>query len=224
MLANSFQHYLVGILAVANNLSALPAFLTIVSGLTVAQALRVTSIATFSSFLIMIVSMFFGTAVLSFFGISMSAFQIAGGILLGATGMSMINSKSHDDVTGKNVDLTKTNEPATPSTDMTAIISQAIVPVSLPLTTGAGTISTVTLFAEGAAHTHTMLDLFLAIIVMTLIIFLVFHYAIHLIRILGKVGMNVMVKVMGLFTLAIGVQFIVSGVSTIYKGLIHGGA
>lgn len=221
MFANTFQHYFVGILAVANNLSALPAFLSVVGGLTVAQALRITSIATFSSFVIMIVSMFFGTAVLSFFGISMSAFQIAGGILLGATGMSMINAKSHDDVTGKNVDLSKSDSETAANADMTSIISQAIVPISLPLTTGAGTISTVTLFSEIAERTHTMLDLFLAIVVMTLIIFLVFHYAIHLIRILGKVGMNVMVKVMGLFTLAIGVQFIVGGVSTIYKGLIH---
>jgi multiple antibiotic resistance protein len=49
---------------------------------------------------------------------------------------------------------------------------------------------------------------------------LIFHYAISLIKILGQTGMSVLIKVMGLFTLAIGVQFIVSGVSTIYRGLI----
>ncbi len=220
MITHTIQHYFVGILAVANNLSALPAFLALVTGLTAAQSLKVVTAATFSSFLIMVISMFFGTAVLAFFGISMSAFQIAGGVLLGATGMSMINSKSHDDVTGKNVDLPKTGIDQPVSTDMTSIMSQAIVPVSLPLTTGAGTISTVTLFSEAASRTHTMIDLALAIVLMTVIIFFVFYYAIHLIKILGKVGMNVMVKVMGLFTLAIGVQFIVAGVSVIYKGLV----
>ena len=220
MFDNTFQHYFVGILAVANNLSALPAFLALVTGLTAAQSLKVISAATFSSFLIMTISMFFGTAVLSFFGISMNAFQIAGGVLLGATGMSMINSKSHDDVTGKNVELPNESVDQSASTDMTSIMSQAIVPVSLPLTTGAGTISTVTLFSETASRTHTMFDLFLAICLMTVIIFFVFYYAIRLIKILGKIGMNVMVKVMGLFTLAIGVQFIVAGVSAIYKGLI----
>ena len=220
MITHTIQHYFVGILAVANNLSALPAFLALVTGLTAAQSLKVVTAATFSSFLIMVISMFFGTAVLAFFGISMSAFQIAGGVLLGATGMSMINSKSHDDVTGKNVDLPKTGVDQPVSTDMTSIMSQAIVPVSLPLTTGAGTISTVTLFSEAASRTHTMIDLALAIVLMTVIIFFVFYYAIHLIKLLGKVGMNVMVKVMGLFTLAIGVQFIVAGVSVIYKGLV----
>ena len=220
MVANTFQHYFVGILAVANNLSALPAFLALVTGLTAAQSMKVITAATFSSFLIMIISMFFGTAVLAFFGISMSAFQIAGGVLLGATGMSMINSKSHDDVTGKNVDLPKEGADQPLGTDMTSIMSQAIVLVSLPRPPGAGTFSSATLFSEAASRTHTMIDLFLAICLMTVIIFFVFHYAIRLIRILGKVGMNVMVKVMGLFTLAIGVQFIVAGVSVIYKGLI----
>lgn len=217
MLANTFQHYFVGLLAVANNFSALPAFLALVVGLSSSQALRVTTIASVSSFLIMIVSMFFGTAVLSFFGITMSAFQIAGGVLLCFTGMSMINSKSTTDVAGKNIGVASK---ADTNTDMTSVISQAIVPISMPLTTGAGTISTVTLFSENAARTHTNFDLFLAICVMTLIIFLVFHYAIYLVRLLGEIGMNVMVKVMGLFILAIGVQFIVAGASTIYLGLV----
>jgi multiple antibiotic resistance protein len=47
----------------------------------------------------------------------------------------------------------------------------------------------------------------------------VFHYAITLVKLLGQTGMSVLIKVMGLFTLAIGVQFIVTGVSTIYRGL-----
>lgn len=63
-------------------------------------------------------------------------------------------------------------------------------------------------------------QLFLAISVMSVVIFLIFHYAISLIKILGQTGMSVLIKVMGLFTLAIGVQFIVSGVSTIYRGLV----
>lgn len=220
MVANTFQHYFVGLFAVANNFSAIPAFLALVTSVGVANRLKVTTTATFAAFLVMVISMFAGTAVLSFFGISMSAFQIAGGILLGGTGMSMLNSKTNTDVAGKDVNL-----PADPAanhaeTDMTTVISQAIVPIAMPLTAGAGTISTVTLFSESAARTHTMFDLFLAICAVTVIVFLIFHYAIRLIRILGQVGMNVMVKVMGLFTLAIGVQFIVAGVSVIYKGLV----
>ena len=210
--ANTFQHYLLGLFAVANNIPAIAPFLALVGGLTAVQSLRITAVASFSAFLIMVISMLAGAGVLAFFGISISAFQIAGGILLGGTGMSMLSSKSTSGVGEKSV--------ASSADQESALLSQAIVPIAMPLTAGAGTISTVTLFSESAARTGTTLELFLAISVMSVVIFLIFHYAISLIKILGQTGMSVLIKVMGLFTLAIGVQFIVSGVSTIYRGLI----
>ena len=210
--ANTFQHYLLGLFAVANNIPAIAPFLALVGGLTAVQSLRITAVASFSAFLIMVVSMLAGAGVLAFFGISISAFQIAGGILLGGTGMSMLSSKSTSGVGEKSV--------ASSADQESALLSQAIVPIAMPLTAGAGTISTVTLFSESATRTGTTLELFLAISVMSVVIFLIFHYAISLIKILGQTGMSVLIKVMGLFTLAIGVQFIVSGVSTIYRGLI----
>ena len=210
--ANTFQHYLLGLFAVANNIPAIAPFLALVGGLTAVQSLRITAVASFSAFLIMVVSMLAGAGVLAFFGISISAFQIAGGILLGGTGMSMLSSKSTSGVGEKSV--------ASSADQESALLSQAIVPIAMPLTAGAGTISTVTLFSESATRTGTTLELFLAISVMSVVIFLIFHYAISLIKILGQTDMSVLIKVMGLFTLAIGVQFIVSGVSTIYRGLI----
>jgi len=210
--ANTFQHYLLGLFAVANNIPAIAPFLALVGGLTAVQSLRITAVASFSAFLIMVISMLAGAGVLAFFGISISAFQIAGGILLGGTGMSMLSSKSTSGVGEKSV--------ASSADQESALLSQAIVPIAMPLTAGAGTISTVTLFSESATRTGTTLELFLAISVMSVVIFLIFHYAISLIKILGQTGMSVLIKVMGLFTLAIGVQFIVSGVSTIYRGLI----
>ena len=210
--ANTFQHYLLGLFAVANNIPAIAPFLALVGGLTAVQSLRITAVASFSAFLIMVISMLAGAGVLAFFGISISAFQIAGGILLGGTGMSMLSSKSTSGVGEKSV--------ASSADQESALLSQAIVPIAMPLTAGAGTISTVTLFSESAARTGTTLELFLAISVMSVVIFMIFHYAISLIKILGQTGMSVLIKVMGLFTLAIGVQFIVSGVSTIYRSLI----
>ena len=154
----------------------------------------------------MTISMLFGTAVLSFFGISISAFQIAGGVLLCVSGMGMMNSSD----TLKGV-----------SGSYSQLISTAIVPVSMPLTTGAGTMSTVTLFADIAATHNELFMLFGAICTMTVIIFLIFYFATNLLQILGEIGMSVLTKVMGLFTLAIGVQFIVTGVTKIYLTLPH---
>jgi len=161
----------------------------------------------------MVISMLAGSMVLEFFGISISAFQIAGGILLGGTGLSMLHSKSIT-FAGKDIDQ--------PIEDFSSKVSQAIVPIAMPLTAGAGTISTITLFSATARDTHTMPALFLAICIMAVLIYLAFHYAIPLVKLLGNTGMIVLIKVMGLFTLSIGVQFIIAGASTVYKGLAAG--
>jgi multiple antibiotic resistance protein len=207
----SFQHYLLGIVAVANNIPAVAPFLQLVAGLKPSEVRRITLISSFGAFVVMVVSMLAGSAVLEFFGITISAFQIAGGILLGGAGLSMLHSKSIS-FAGKEVE-------AGPD-DFSSKISQAIVPIAIPLTAGAGTISTITLFSASAKTSNTEIELFLAICAMSVVIFLIFHYALPLVKVLGNTGMNVMIKVMGLFTLAIGVQFIIAGVSTVYKGLI----
>lgn len=212
MLAATFQHYFLGIFAVANNIPAIAPFLALVAGLSAAQARYVSFVASLATFIVMAVAMFAGSIILAFFGISISAFQIAGGILLGSTGISMLNAKSTSTIAGKEV--------SDQVVDMSSRISQAIVPIAMPLTAGAGTISTVTLFATTAEQTGTRIDLLGAIVAMSLVIYLIFQFAIPLMKLLGETGMSVMIKVMGLFTLAIGVQFIVAGVSTIYKGLI----
>lgn len=207
----SFQHYFLGILAVANNIPAIAPFLQLAAGMKPGQVRRITFISSISAFIVMVVSMLAGSTVLEFFGITISAFQIAGGILLGGTGLSMLHAKSIS-FAGKEVEEGPD--------DFGSKVSQAIVPIAMPLTAGAGTISTITLFSASAKASQTTTELFLAICVMAVIVFLVFHYALPLVKILGNTGMNVMIKVMGLFTLAIGVQFIIEGVSTVYKGLV----
>jgi multiple antibiotic resistance protein len=207
LLPSTFQHYLLGLFAVANNFPAIGPFLSLSEGLPKQAVRRVIRVSTLSSLLIMLGAFFLGTAVLQFFGIGVSAFQIAGGLLLGASGLSMLNAKDPGDSHEKSCDITRM--------DPGQMTSSAIVPISLPLTTGAGTMSTITVYANSATSLDHRLDLFAAILAMGLIIGLMFTFAARLTQWLGHVGMTVLIKVMGLFTLAIGIQFIVTGTSTI---------
>ena len=209
LIPNTFQHYLLGLFAVANNFPAMGPFLTLSQGVPRSQVRHVIRVATFSSLLIMLGAFFLGTAVLQFFGIGVSAFQIAGGLLLGASGLSMLNAKDPGDSHEKTCDITRM--------DAGQMTSSAIVPIALPLTTGAGTMSTITVYANSATSFNHRLELFGAIVAMALIIGLMFRFAALLTRLLGHVGMTVLIKVMGLFTLAIGIQFIVTGTSTILE-------
>ncbi|MCP9861342.1 MULTISPECIES: MarC family protein [unclassified Cyanobium] len=207
LLPSTFQHYLLGLFAVANNFPAIGPFLTLSQGLPSSHVRRVIRITTLSSLLIMLGAYVLGTAVLQFFGISVSAFQIAGGLLLGFSGLSMLNATDPGDSHEKNFDVSHM--------DVGQMTSSAIVPISLPLTTGAGTMSTITVYAEGAHTLNHRIELFAAILAMAILIGLMFTFATRLTKMLGHVGLTVLIKVMGLFTLAIGVQFIATGASTI---------
>ena len=177
LVPSTFQHYLLGLFAVANNFPASGPFLTLSQGLPSSHGRRVIRLRTFSS------------------------------LLLGFSGLSMLNATDPGDSHEKNFDVSHM--------DVGQMTSSAIVPISLPLTAGAGTMSTITVYAEGAHTLSHRIALFAAILVMASLIGLMFTFATRLTKMLGHVGMTVLIKVMGLFTLAIGVQFIATGASTI---------
>ncbi len=177
-------------------------------GLSSEEQHKLSAIATISSFITMITAMICGMAILNFFEISIHAFRIAGGLLLLNTGLGMMNSTNQMVVQGNEFSFSN-------------IISLAVIPVSIPLTTGAGTMSTVILFTQGIHHSDTLwLKLLGAIICMTLIIYFSFRYSIDIIKALGHTGMDVLGKVFGLITLALGIQFIIMGIQGAFPRLM----
>jgi len=204
----SFQHYLLGLIAVANNIPAIPFFLKLCDGLSPKEEHKLAFIATITSLITMITAMIAGMSILGFFDISIDAFRIAGGLLLLNTGMNMMNSTQQVVVQSGEHTYSK-------------MISQAVIPVSIPLTTGAGTMSTVILFTQEIHHSDMLtLKLLGAIVCMTLIIYFSFRYSIDIIKILGHTGMDVLAKVFGLITLALGIQFILTGIQGTFPKLM----
>ena len=195
-----FQHYLLGLIAVANNIPAIPLYLALCRDRSPGEQHKLCFIATLTSFVTMTVAMFTGMTILNFFEISIDAFRMAGGLLLISTGLGMM--KANRESAGFSAD-----------TPFPKMISIAVIPIAIPLTTGAGTMSTVILFSGTLHHSDTLgLSLLSAIICMTLIIYLTFRYSPAIIRLLGETGLDVLTKVFGLITLALGIQFILSGI------------
>ena len=123
MLPSTFQHDPLGLVAVANNCPAIGPFLIL-------------------SLLIRPGDCVLGTAVLKFFGIIVSAFQIAGGLLLGFRGRSPLGATDPGDSYDKNGDVSPM--------DVGPMTSSAIEPIYLSLITGAGRLSTITVYSSGA--------------------------------------------------------------------------
>ena len=213
----TFQHYLIGLLAIGNNVSSMGAYLAQTQGLARRRIWQVIFLTTLVCFVFLVLFMLFGTAVLNFFGISISSFEIAGGLLLGGVGMEMMGAAIHGPAAHKLVDMPQQD-------NFHTALSNAVVPIGIPLTVGAGTASAVVLFANAAASNGSGASLLAAILALVLINAVVFRFATTVMRRVGPLGLTIFTKIMGLFTLSIGVEFVVQGVSTIVTGLIHKGA
>lgn len=204
----TFRHFLLGIFAVANNLPAIGPFLALCSGLHKEEIDRLAIIATIASLITMLVALFLGQSILSFFGIGIEAFRATGGIILSVSGLKMLNSTTND--LHENTAITTFSQK----------IPAVIVPIAIPLTTGAGTIATITIFAGELKNVgQSVWWLLLAVIAMAAIIYYIFKYSTKLVQILGHTGMDVMIKITGLFTMAIGIQFIFNSLISTFPGL-----
>lgn len=145
-----------------------------------------------------------GGAIFSFFGITVPAFQIAGGILFTISGIRVLQGLPEHEEVGD-------DENADPS----------IVPIGIPLIAGAGAISTVMVLAGQARNQFYWAALALAILANAVLTYVVLAGSPAIVKRMGASGQAVLSKVMGLLTAVIGVQFILNGGSTVVIDLIH---
>ncbi|MEI4261964.1 MarC family protein [Roseovarius sp. D0-M9] len=139
----------------------------------------------------------FGEAVLNFIGISMPAFRIAGGILLFLTALDMLFERR----TARREDTAEQDDHDDPS----------IFPLAIPLIAGPGAIATIILLTgehQGLSGLAWVLGTMLVVLTM---VFISFLGAGLLERVLGKTGINVVTRVLGMLLAALAVQFVLDG-------------
>ncbi len=179
-------------------------------------------------FTAVILTLFFfaGLSILKFFGISMDSFRIAGGILLFLMGLQMARGDFLDTFTHAE-DVKEGGE----SDGVTALhhrenakksFEKLVVPFAFPLMVGPGTISTVVIQA-GVAQDYGWLGSVAgvaAILTTALAILVALLLSNTISKIFGRVGMVVVIRVLGLILCALSVQIIISSVSAITHNLI----
>ena len=162
---------------------------------------------------------FTGLSLLEFFGISLPAFRIAGGIILLLLGLDMARN-------GFSAHMDSVADTPTPGDSRGYVrrrFERMIVPFAMPLLIGPGAMSTVIIYAsqarefglEGAA---VGLGVITAVSVAMLLAFLATPV---LTRLLGKIGLTIIVRVLGLILCAMAVQFILAGLADSTLGLIR---
>ena len=198
---------LIALLAIVNPIGVIPFFIHFTQGFSREQRQRTIRIAAFSAFVVIAVSAVAGLKIIEFFGISLASFQVGGGLLLLMSAMQMLNAQPAE---SRKDDLSEGGDKAD------AGASIAIVPLTIPLLTGPATISTMVIYAEKTHHWWQLGVLALYGVVIGLAVWAAFSLSGRIARVLGKTGISVMTRLMGLLLAALAVEVMSDGLVKLF--------
>lgn len=177
-----------------------PIFIALTQGMTAAQRRAVALRACLIAAALMLLFLVLGEAVLGFVGISMPAFRIAGGILLFLTALEMLFQRRQ---TRRADNAEETNaEHDDPS----------VFPLALPLIVGPGAITTIILLTGQANGIPDYAAIGSVLFAVLGLVFLAFLAAPAIERALGKTGINIVTRVLGMLLAALAIQFVLDGI------------
>ncbi|HET7790764.1 MAG TPA: NAAT family transporter [Gemmatimonadales bacterium] len=141
-----------------------------------------------------------GSLIFKLFGITLGAFKIAGGVLIGLNALDMVQAR-------------RSQQRETPVETAEGITKEdiGIMPLGVPMLAGPGAISTVMVLALGSKSVFTTAGIYVAIALTAFISYLTLAAASLVERRLGQTGMRILTRLMGLVLCAIAIQFILDG-------------
>jgi multiple antibiotic resistance protein len=169
------------------------------------------------SFAIITASLYVGAYVLTFFGISIPVLRAAGGIVIAAASWRMLNAPDDEEP--------KTVEEVTHDLPVTRKVSRmAFYPLTMPITTGPGTISVaVSLGTNRPRGTAELLSFvgqsMLAIASISLLVYVLYRYSGPLSRLIGPTGTVIITRVSSFLLFCIGVQVFWNGAAELLASL-----
>ena len=165
--------------------------------------------ACIAAFSILIFFSFAGGALFRYFGITLAALKIAGGVLLFTVALSMLY--------GKRSGIKTTPEEEQEHNELQEV---AIIPLAMPILSGPGAITTVMVFASEAKTVERLLALVVAISLSVIIAYLVFVNSTLIQNVLKQSGIKVLTRIMGLIMAVISVQFVINGITDVIPFLM----
>ena len=196
----------VSLLSLINPLGAIPVFLSLTNNHEKEWIKKQVLKTSINVFVICLISFLIGNYVLDFFGISINALKIAGGIIIARSGFQLLSAKHKKDV-GK-----KIQKESLSKEDI------SFTPLAMPLLSGPGSISfLINLSIQTASQPSYIFVTIASILLVSLSIFMAFRLAPAILKYMGQAGLKAMSKIMGFIVLSIGIQLIISSVITLLQ-------
>ncbi len=184
--------------SIVDPFAAVPTFLALTAGETEEERKRLARRAATTAFAILSLFSLAGAWVFGFFGITIPAFRIAGGVLLFGVALDMVRAQ-------------RSSTRSTPGELEERHADVGIVPMGMPLLAGPGSIAAVMVLAARATSITERLALESVIVAIGVVCWLVLRSAGYFARALGQTGLNVLSRMMGLLLAAVAVQFVLDG-------------
>jgi multiple antibiotic resistance protein len=199
---------------IVNPLGNTPIFLTLTHGLSGEGRTKLARAIAINGLVLMVVSIFIGTHILGFFGISLPVVQVGGGLVVISTGWTLLRHSDDDDAA---------QDPKKPCSEAN-YMRQAFYPLTLPLTVGPGSIAVaITVGAnrnEGSEWNWTLIvGLLAGALVIALSIYLSYRFAEKIAALLGEAAMDVIIRLSSFILVCIGVQILWNGLSTLLRSV-----
>jgi multiple antibiotic resistance protein len=213
-IVETFLLVLATLFPVVNPPGAALIFLSMTQNASVKERRSLARRVALNAFFVMIGSLLMGAFILNIYGISVPVLRLAGGLIVAATGWKLLNEGAQNRADVENAD--------------TSYVSQAFYPLTMPLTTGTGTIAVmISLGLSRSGYSGYSIDLrfivasLLAALVIALTIYVCFAYSHRVERLLGRGGTDIVVRLSAFILFCIGIQIIWNGASDLIGSITH---
>jgi len=204
MMIVDFLRIFVAIFIIVDPIGLLPLFIALTHNYSKKRIKHTVWLACLTAAFVLIIFAFAGDIILEFFGVTIPAFRIAGGIIIFIIALGMLQAK-------------RTRLKTTPEEEEKGLEQEevGIVPIGIPMLAGPGAITTVIVFTSSSQQYNTYITI--AAIMLTLFFaFFILKQAVSIHRILGPTGLNIFTRLMGLILAVISVQFVIDGIKEFF--------
>lgn len=200
----------ISLLLIVNPISAVPMFLGLTQGQTHPERNHLARLAGIATLLILLIAALFGKVILTFFGISLPSFSVAGGVLFLLMGVDMLNARP-----SRSRETPEETEEAENRKEI------AIVPMAIPQLAGPGAIGSVILFMDSGAFWSRLPQIVGIILIISFLSWLSLRMANPIGKMLGKTGINIFSRIEGLLLVAVSVELIIGGLKQLWLAPGH---
>jgi len=192
---SDFLHVFVPMFVIVDPFASLALFMSLTSHMNPENVKKTINESVLYGFIILIFFTFAGIYVLEFFGISIGALEIAGGLLMLFVGIEMVREGDKPRVSKKGEEVEE------------EIGDVGLVPLATPMLAGPGAISLVIILME----TYSWVLVIISLVIVFAIVYAFFFFSSKLYRLIGLKGSRAFTRILGLLVTAFAIQYILNG-------------